>query len=97
MLTALMVLLSLLFVLVILWQCMKRGLLLPMMKKGWFSSFDLDVIADQLVLEITDHSKERRRQLEDSMVTLGSSPDSRDQSALNQSTETADPKADETL
>lgn len=96
MVTAMMVLFVLLFFLMIVWQCVKRGLLFPLMKRGWFNSFDLDSIADQLVVEVSDYSKERRKKANESVVNLSPS-DSRDQSALDNSTVSADHKGDETL
>ena len=72
-LTAFLVFIILLFVMSIVWQCIKRGLVNPFMRRGWLSSFDLDTIADQLVVEVTDYQKEKRKIVEGSTVNL--SPD----------------------
>jgi hypothetical protein len=92
-----MVLLVLLFIFVLVWKCLKLGLFRPLMNRGWFKSFDLDSIADQLVLEVSDYTKDKRKRADDSTVTLGSPSDSRDQSALDTSISEADKKADDAL
>jgi hypothetical protein len=68
-------LIILLFVGVILVACLKQSLLLPLMKKGYFSLFDTDYIADQLVLEVSDYSRQKRKNEASNTVNLTAAED----------------------
>lgn len=59
--TAFMIFIILLFAMSLLVACLKRGLLRPLMSRGWFEAFNTEYIADQLVLEIQDFKQELRR------------------------------------
>lgn len=41
-----------------------------MMKHGYFSTFDTNYIADQLVLEVSDYAREKRRRAASNLVNL---------------------------
>lgn len=45
------------------------------MKKGYFSLFDTDYIADQLVLEVSDYSRQKRKSEASNTVNLTAAED----------------------
>lgn len=91
-----MVLFIMLFALVVVWQLIKRGFIRPLMGKGWFRSFDMETIADQLVVEVSNYHKERRLKTEDSVVSLNAST-SQDQSMTEDIGAPADTKTEDAL
>ena len=70
-----MVLIILLFVGAILAACLKNSLLVPLMRKGYFNLFNTDYIADQLVLEVSDYSRQKRKAAASNTVNLTAAED----------------------